>query len=90
MDFSGGTPGERFTDRYRKARAARHPLAKPFSLAGGVALVLLGAVMIVTPGPGLLLILLGAALIAGESHRLARYFDRLELALRARLGRARR
>ena len=90
MGFSSGTPGERFTDRYRRARAARHPLAKPFNLAGGIGLMLLGAVMLVTPGPGMLLILLGAALVAGESHRLARYFDRLELALRARLRRARR
>lgn len=35
-----------------------------------------------TPGPGFLVLLIGAAIIAGQSRRLARALDRAELRLR--------
>jgi hypothetical protein len=84
-----GTPGRRFTDRY-STRRGHGAVAKALAIAVGSGLVVLGAIMLVTPGPGALVLLLGAALVAGESQRCARGLDRLELALRARFCRARR
>ena len=43
------------------------------------AIVLAGIVMIVLPGPGMLAIILGAALIAEESLFAARVLDRFDL-----------
>jgi len=48
----------------------------------GLMLIVAGAVMLVTPGPGVPILLLGAMLIAGESRRAALALDRLELAVR--------
>ncbi|HEX7916100.1 PGPGW domain-containing protein, partial [Rudaea sp.] len=39
---------------------------------------LVGVVMLVTPGPGLLVMAVGAALVAGESLLVARLLDRLD------------
>ena len=82
--FLGGEPGHRFTGRYLSTRHVS-ALRKPLAMAGGSILVLAGAVLMLTPGPGLLVMLSGAMLIASESPRAARALDRLELAVRAAL-----
>ena len=87
--LTDGTPGRRFSDRYAHARHRRSRLAAALVVAGGIVLVVVGSLMFFTPGPGALLALLGAALIAGESASVARALDRLELALRALLRRRR-
>ncbi|MBA3539898.1 MAG: hypothetical protein H0T79_09735 [Deltaproteobacteria bacterium] len=56
----------------------------------GVVLVFAGGVMLVVPGPGLLVIVFGLALLAGESKRLAHVLDRAELVVRRWVGAARR
>ena len=74
-------PGRRFTEHYRHHRtgpAWRRPLA----LIGGVLLIVLGAFLILTPGPGIVVVFAGAALIATESPQAARALDQLELRLR--------
>jgi hypothetical protein len=78
-DFKNAPSGTRFQRQY-EARAARpHWLRTSLSIAGGVLLIVLGIALLVLPGPGLVAILLGASLIAGESLLVARLFDRLDL-----------
>ena len=87
-DLLRGTPGRRFSALHR-VRRRRNGARKVLTIAAGGLLILLGAVLVATPGPGLLAALLGAGLIATESLAFARFLDRLELRLRARLGRDR-
>lgn len=56
----------------------------------GVLAILAGLVMIVTPGPGLLTIAFGAAVIARESSGVARRCDGLEMRMRRAWERFRR
>lgn len=79
-------PGQRFTERYRHRRR-RNGLHRALAVTGGASLVLVGCVLMITPGPGLLVALAGGALIASESERAARALDDLELHLRAFLRR---
>ena len=71
--------GTRF--RAYHARLAQRPSLMRTLLAIGCGLILLalGLVMIVLPGPGLLVAAIGAALIAGESLTVARLLDRVDL-----------
>lgn len=48
-------------------------------MAVGIATVLLGLLLTLTPGPGFLVLLIGAAIIAEQSRRLARALGRAEL-----------
>jgi hypothetical protein len=82
-----GTPGRRFRALHR-SRRRRHAALKALSIATGVFLILVGVVLLPTPGPGLLAAALGAGLIAGESLAFARALDRLELRLRSLLARS--
>jgi hypothetical protein len=87
--LADGTPGRRFRDRYAHAQRRRSRLGALLVVMGAIGLIIVGSVMLFTPGPGALLVLLGAALVAGESYRAARALDRIELALRAALRRLR-
>ena len=83
-ELKSGSPGRRFASVYEERH--RHPegqAARALVLAAGVALLLLGALMIFTPGPGAVFLLLGAALVARESRSIARTLDWCELRLRA-------
>lgn len=85
-------PGERFQRRHARLRRRREtggPL-RLLRLFGGAVISLLGLVLVPLPGPGILIVLAGAALMAGESGRLARRLDRTELWLRERLPGRRR
>jgi hypothetical protein len=79
------TPGRRFSALHR-ARRRRRGFTKVATIAAGGLLIAVGAVLLATPGPGALAALLGAALIASESLGFARFLDRLELRVRALLG----
>ncbi|HEY2396570.1 MAG TPA: PGPGW domain-containing protein [Rudaea sp.] len=50
-------------------------------VGGGLILLALGMILLVLPGPGLLIAAIGAALIAGESLTVARILDRIDLGL---------
>lgn len=87
--FRAAPPGERFQRRYRRQAGRRGLLGKIGMVVGGFALALAGIAMLVLPGPGLLAILLGALLVAGESLLAARLLDRVDLAVSRRVGRSR-
>jgi hypothetical protein len=85
--FKRDTPGLRFERRYQAARAAGHgPVYKTMVFSAGVMLLSAGLVMLVAPGPGILVSVFGATLLAQQSLTLARLLDRCELRLRSSWG----
>jgi O-antigen/teichoic acid export membrane protein len=77
-----GAPGRRFRALHR-VRRGRHPVLKSLTIGAGLLFMLLGVLLIPTPGPGALAVLFGAGLVASESLTFARALDRLELRVRA-------
>ena len=78
--FKATPCGRRFQTRHRLRRSSGGSVARKVLISGmGVLVVLAGIVMIVLPGPGMLAIILGAALIAEESLFAARVLDRFDL-----------
>ena len=59
-------------------------------LALGAALSLAGVILMLIPGPGIPVLLLGAGLVAQESLWVARILDALEVRIRGAVGWARR
>jgi Putative transmembrane protein (PGPGW) len=86
--FKRAPPGERFLRRYQARKRGGHPGLRIVSVVVGLVLVVGGAVLLVIPGPGLLVIGFGGALIAQEFRWAAVALDRTEVALRkwARFG----
>ena len=79
--FRGSSPGRRFQERYE--RTVNHVGWRRWAvICGGTVLCAVGAVMLVAPGPGLLLLAVGAFMLAEQSPTCARALDRLELRLR--------
>nr|WP_241696186.1 PGPGW domain-containing protein [Solimonas terrae] len=60
---------------------------RPLRLAAGVAVLAAGLILVPAPGPGLLVVAVGAALLAGESASVATWLDHGELRVRRWLGR---
>ncbi len=84
--FRSLPPGQRFHTAYlQHRRKHERPATRIAVMAGAVVLILAGIVALVVPGPGLLMIAIGAALIARESAKLSRGLDRVELWVRRRL-----
>src|SRR5262245_39269217 len=76
--------GTRFVTMYEHhAAAKRGRLRQAAGVVAGLALIALGALQLVIPGPGLLVIALGAALLAREFLVVARWMDRAEVRIRA-------
>lgn len=77
-------PGQRFQNRNRRTgeQAARARIVK---IVLGVALIVVGVVFLLIPGPGSVLILVGVALLARESSNVARILDTVELWLHNRI-----
>jgi hypothetical protein len=81
-----GQPGTRF-ERYfhwRQQRRRSHLLRTVLLITGG-ALIFLGVLLMPAPGPGMLIVLIGAGLLAEESVKAARWFDRFEICARTLL-----
>ena len=77
--------------RYRQRREKPSGTWRKIVLmALGTGLILLGIAMLVLPGPGLLAILIGAALIAQQSLVASRVLDRIDLCVARLLQRWRR
>jgi uncharacterized membrane protein HdeD (DUF308 family) len=89
FDFAHSAPGRRFQDLYERT-APCGALKRWGRMAGGILLCLAGLVMLVAPGPGILILLIGAGLMAQQSVAVARLLDRAELRLRRWWQRLRR
>jgi uncharacterized membrane protein YbaN (DUF454 family) len=75
-------PGHRFQNRYRKKKQEGSSRLRMLWLIAGFVLMAAGLVLLVIPGPGSVLLIIGAAFLAEESQVAARILDRLELKLR--------
>jgi hypothetical protein len=75
--FKRDQPGKRFENQRRRMRNGPRALMVG-QVVLGVLLIAGGGVLLVVPGPGLLFIVFGLALIAGLSKRLAGVLDRME------------
>jgi hypothetical protein len=77
-------PGSRFETLHERHTEGKHGVAmRCVGVVAGVGLVLVGLVQLVVPGPGMLFIVLGAALLAREFHVIAVAMDTAELRIRA-------
>jgi hypothetical protein len=82
-EFAERKPGTRFSEMYEEhQRSGQSGTKRVLFVIAGVVIVAVGIVALPAPGPGTLVIALGAGLIARESRKLAHALDRLELALR--------
>jgi hypothetical protein len=52
------------------------------TIVAGTLLLAVGLVMLVAPGPGILVVVLGGALLAEESQLIARFLDWAEVGIR--------
>ena len=78
-----GKPGKRFVDFYRRRQEKRTSKAgHVLWLVIGSALLLVGVVLLVIPGPGIPLVFLGAGFVAQESRWVAQTMDTVEVWIR--------
>lgn len=70
-----GRPGRRFIRYHAQVQSS----ASYLSIAVGIAVVVVGLLLSLTPGPGLVVALLGAAILAGQSRTVARALDHAEI-----------
>jgi hypothetical protein len=82
--------GRRFQARYHRMQEAHTSGNRLWKRSTAVALILFGVVLLIIPGPGTVLIAVGAALLAEESLVAARVLDRLEVRVRKAIARMRR
>ena len=91
QDLVRAKPGERFRNRYYGRKEERpSPLVKCIYVVLGILLMLAGIVLMPAPGPGMVVVLFGAAMLARESLVVARACDSTELKVRTWLRRVRR
>jgi uncharacterized protein (TIGR02611 family) len=84
--LKSGRPGRRFQNRYERNRETRHDqslIQKSIQPVVGIILLAAGIVFCVIPGPGLPLVVLGAAVLSERSRVLARALDWTEVKLRS-------
>ncbi len=89
-DFIQARSGTRFRAHHARMRQRPHMVRTLLVVSVGVTLIALGVVLLVLPGPGLLIGSLGALLIAGESLVAARLLDHADLFATRRWRRWRR
>ena len=76
-------PGKRFQQYFsRRHQAGSSNLRRVLTLGLGGLVVAVGLVLMPAPGPGILVVAAGAALMAGESLWMARGLDRAEILAR--------
>jgi hypothetical protein len=85
-ELRSAPPGRRFQERYERNRLARVQQSKVrrlVQLAIGVWLIKAGIILCFLPGPGIPLLVLGAAVLAERSLRMARALDWTEMKIRS-------
>ena len=86
--FRDAEPGQRFQRQYQaNQKSRRFRWTRPVWVALGIVVVLIGILALPAPGPGTVVIAVGAALLARESQVVARVLDGLEVRIRRLLGR---
>ena len=81
--FADARPGHRFVEQYHQRRRVRNStLGSLFEILIGIALLMVGLTMLVTPGPGIVILLLGLSLLAHHSLWVSSALDHAELRLR--------
>jgi len=91
-ELKAGEPGHRFQDRYhrRHQRGQDGPAFRKVVVIGfGLVVIGVGVLLLIFPGPGWGTIILGIALMAGESLFLAKILDLGELIIRKMIGKLR-
>jgi uncharacterized membrane protein YbaN (DUF454 family) len=78
-DLASAQPGHRFQSHYRREHQKSGGTNRPWKLIVGIALIVVGVVLMFLPGPGVVFLALGGAFLAGESQVVARALDRFEL-----------
>ena len=74
---------KRFEQRYFANRQrGRRGVKRAVAILAGALLIAVGLFMLVAPGPGILVLVLGCALVGGESLPMARFLDRAESRIR--------
>ncbi len=82
-DFEEGPPGERFQQRFkRRQQSGRDALSNSLFITAGILIMVAGIFFLPAPGPGALILLIGAGLIAQEFLLAARALDWAELRVR--------
>lgn len=90
-DFAAAEPGTRFEREYDLKHGEAQPRWKRIlAVLFGVTVVLVGIVGLPAPGPGILVIGIGAALLGRESRGIARWLDRGEITVRRQAARVAR
>src|SRR5688500_8188394 len=81
--LKAGQPGKRFQQQYKKQHATgTTPWHKVLFLGGGVLIMLAGIFFLPAPGPGWVIIFIGAGMVAQDSERAAKILDWCELRIR--------
>jgi hypothetical protein len=88
-----GRPGRRFQDRYERSRREENrtgALKRIALITVAIALLAVGLVLTVIPGPAFVFFILAGALLAGESRIIAKFMDWCEVRARRIIGWAKR
>jgi Flp pilus assembly protein TadB len=81
--FKAGLPGRRFQQQFRYRQQLRSgPVRRALFIVGGILVAAAGVFFLFAPGPGIVIFLVGAVVIARQSFFAARAFDRVEMQLR--------
>lgn len=76
-------PGERFEAYFEQSHDPNGShFLRVFTLVSAALIVLIGIILMPAPGPGMVVVAAGLALMAGESRWLAKRLDRLEVKVR--------
>ena len=90
-DLATAKPGRRFQNRYYGRKRRRdNPALKVCYIVLGALIVVAGIALLPAPGPGALVLIIGAAMLAEESLWVARACDAIELKVRAWIQSVRR
>jgi hypothetical protein len=81
--FKAGIPGHRFHQQFlRHQQSGPSAIQKTLFIGGGLLVMAAGLFFLFVPGPGLIIFLLGACLIAQQSLLAARALDSSEMRMR--------
>jgi hypothetical protein len=81
--FKAGTPGRRFQQQFdRRQESGRSPVKKALLIGLGILFMAAGIFFLFVPGPSVVILLLGAVMVAQQSLLAARALDWTEIRIR--------